>query len=485
MNLSAFAYVHVGSILLIPYLYFMIRDTSRDDYPLSDFMSTLHDEAEQPLIGHLNHDISQIEPPKAANGKRDYRAIARFVGCCVSATSLGWHDGCIGALIPYLQLYYGDVTDEKVSLVFIGSFTGYSLASILNVAMSSRLALGRLIILGAVIQAVASMIITLRPPFIAIAVCYVMAGFGLALQDTQLNTYVARLPGAATKLGIVHAAYGVGALLSPTIATLLMQAKIAPPLFYITNLAWCVASVAALLTGFGISGRTSLKAPSQATSSGGMNEEIASLKTVVSSRTVWAAMLFNSLYCGTESGEAGWIVTFLMRERDGGAASGYASAAFYCGLTSSRVMLLPLTTYITEKRAVALYAVIALAMQVLIWTSPLFIVDFMAIATCGFVMGPIYPITVSLVTQATPHGYHPGALSLVACLGQSGGALFPFIVGSLADKYGIKVLQPVLVTLFVLMILLWQLMPSPKSGLRLAPKNAANEEDVDSNDHES
>ncbi|TVY38974.1 Bypass of stop codon protein [Lachnellula occidentalis] len=441
----------------------MVSDTPGDGYLLSTVMPTLHDEAEQPLMGGgPNHDISQMESLKTADGKRDYRAIARIVGCCVSAASIGWHDGCIGALIPYLQLYYSDVTDEKVSLVFIGSFTGYSLASLLNVAMSSRLALGRLIILGATIQAVASAIITLRPPFIAIAACYVMAGFGLALQDTQLNTYVARLPGAATKLGIVHAAYGVGALLSPTIATLLMQANVPPPSFYFTNLAWCVV-----------------------TPTGERDEGIASLKTVVSSRAVWAALLFTTLYCGTESGEAGWIVSFLMRERDGGAASGYASAAFYCGLTSSRVMLLPLTAYITEKRAVAIYVVIALAMQVVIWTSMLFIVDFIAIATCGFVMGPIYPITVSLVTQATPHGYHPGALSLLACLGQSGGALFPFVVGSLADRYGIKVLQPVLVTLFILMILLWQLMPPPKLGLRLAPKTASNEEDVDPNDHES
>ncbi|TVY20637.1 Bypass of stop codon protein 6 [Lachnellula arida] len=449
-------------------------------------MSAFHDEAEQPLIGGgPNYDISQLEPPRAADGKRDYRAIARLVGCCVSAASVGWHDGCIGALIPYLQLYYGNVTDEKVSLVFIGSFTGYSLASLLNVSMSSRLALGRLIILGATIQGVASAIITLRPPFIAIAVCYVMAGFGLALQDTQLNTYVARLPGAATKLGIVHASYGVGALLSPTIATLLMQAKVPPPLFYFTNLAWCVTSIAALLAGFGISGRATLKRQSQSTSTVVRNEQIASLKTVVSSRAVWAAMLFTTLYCGTESGEAGWIVSFLMRERDGGAVSGYASAAFYCGLTSSRVILLPFTAYMTEKRAVALYAVIALAMQVVIWASPSFIVNFIAIATCGFVMGPIYPITVSLVTQATPHGYHPGALSLLACLGQSGGALFPFVVGSFADSYGIKVLQPILVTLFVLMIFFWQLMPSPKVGLRLAPKTASNEEDIDPNGHES
>jgi fucose permease len=310
--------------------------------------------------------------------------------------------------------------------------------------------------------------------------CYALAGFGLALQDAQFNTYVARLPDSATKLGIVHAIYGVGALLSPTVATLLMQAQVPPPLFYFTNLAWCVATMTVLLTGFGFSGSSSSDGQSQSTAEN--DEGIASLRTVVSSRAVWAALLFISLYTGAETGEAGWAVSFLMRERDGGAMSGYASSAFYSGLTSSRVMLLPLTAYLAEKRAVALYAVIALAMQVIVWISSSFLIDFIAIAACGFVMGPVYPVTVSLVTKATPHGYHPGALSLMACLGQSGSALFPFVVGSLADIYGIKVLQPILVTLFVVMILLWQLVPSPKVGLQrssLGSKPASIDEDGD------
>jgi len=448
-------------------------------------MSSPHDEAERPLLGgHPDDNLSQADPAQAtANTHQKYRALARIVGCCAAAAASGWHDGCIGALIPYLQLYYGNVSDEKVSLVFIGSFTGYTLASLLNVTLSTRLGLGRVLILGAAIQGAASAIIALRPPFLAIAACYAIAGFGLALQDAQFNTYIARLPSAATKLGIVHAIYGVGALSSPIVATLLMQAKVAPPLFYLTNLAWCVLSLTALLTGFGSSGGNASNTQFQSTVAKNENDEIASLRTVVSPRAVWAPLLFIGLYTGAETGEAAWIVSFLMRERGGGAMSGYASAAFYSGLTSSRVLLLPLTALLTEKRAVAFYALIALCMQIVIWSSPSFPVDFVAAAVAGFVMGPVYPITVALVTKATPHGYHPGALSLMACVGQSGSALFPFVVGLLADVYGIRVLQPVLVTLFVVMSVLWQLVPSPNVGLnRDSPCNkpASIDEGVDS-----
>lgn len=448
-----------------------------------NFMSDLYEGAEQPLLGgRTNGNDSQTTTAGSNNPDEHdkFRASARIIGCCVSAAAAGWHDGCIGALIPYLQLYYGGVTDEKISYVFVGSFTGYILASLLNVTLSSRLGLGRLIILGAAIQGVASVIIAFRPPFIAIAMCYAVAGFGLALQDAQFNTYVARLHDAATKLGFLHAIYGIGALSSPIVATLLMQAKVPPPLFYFTNFAWCLASIIVLLTGFGFSGGKSLDGQSR--SIVGSDESIASLRTVISSRVVWAALLFISLYTGAETGEAGWVVTFLMRERNGGAMSGYASAAFYAGLTSSRVMLLPLTSYLTEKRAVTLYVLVALAMQIVVWTSKSFLVDFISIAACGFVMGPVYPVTVSLITKATPHGYHPGALSLLACFGQSGSALFPFVVGSLADVYSIKILQPMLVSLFIVMILLWQLVRSPKALLHhysVGSNNASVDENVD------
>ena len=431
-------------------------------------MLSLSEGVEQPLLGDRSDDNqSQTDFSEGiadSPGKADMLyALARIVGCCVSAAAAGWHDGCIGALIPYLQPYYGGVSDRMVSLVFIGSFTGYTLASLLNVTLSNELGLGRLIILGAAVQGVASAIIAFQPPFIAIAMSYAIAGFGLALQDAQYNTYIARLPDAATKLGIVHAIYGVGALLSPIAATLLMQAKVPPPLFYLTNFTWCIASMAVLLTGFGLSGRRSSGRQFQSTAEN--DEEVAPLKTVISSRSVWTALLFISLYTGAESGEAGWIVSFLIRERDGGVMSGYASAAFYGGLTSSRVMLLPLTAYLSENIAVALYTGIALVMQIIVWASQSLFINFFATTVCGFVMGPIYPVAVSIVTKATPHGYHPGALSLMACVGQSGSALFPFVVGSLAAIYGIKVLQPVMAALFVVMILLWHLVPRPQGVL--------------------
>ncbi|KAJ5037926.1 uncharacterized protein L3040_006802 [Drepanopeziza brunnea f. sp. 'multigermtubi'] len=347
-----------------------------------------------------------------------------------------------------------------ILLAFLFSFLGFSLASLLNVALSNRLGLGRLLVLGATIQGLASAVVASRPPFLGLVVCYSLAGFGIALQDAQFNTYIARLPGSATKLGIMHALYGVGALASPVAATLAMKAQVPPPMFYLKNLTFCIISIAVLALGFGCRGAGAPDGKLQSEGGAG-GDRAASLRTVVSSRVVWTALIFIALYTGSETTESGWIVSFLIRERRGGGMSGYASAAFYSGLTTSRILLLPLTVYLRENKAVGLCVLLALAMQTLIWISRSLALNVVAVAVCGFVMGPVYPVTVALVTKATPHGHHPGALSLMAGAGQSGSALFPFLVGSLADVYGIGVLQPVLVSLFAVMTILWQLVPSP------------------------
>jgi MFS family permease len=44
-------------------------------------------------------------------------------------------------------------------------------------------------------------------------------GFGLGLQDAQVNSLLTRLPNATSRMSIAHAVYGLGALVSPVIAT--------------------------------------------------------------------------------------------------------------------------------------------------------------------------------------------------------------------------------------------------------------------------
>ncbi len=164
-------------------------------------------------------------------------------------------------------------------------------------------------------------------------------------KDAQLNTYVARLEDASFQLGVVHAVYGVSGMLAPIVATSFILAGIQFPLFYFTNLSWSILSIIFLSWGFKFEPDAEeedipkISSPSLDTGHESLpllaeNRHVSrhvSLFTAIKSRIVWTTLLFIILYVGAEVGEAGWIVSYLLVERDGGKASGYASSGFFLG----------------------------------------------------------------------------------------------------------------------------------------------------------
>lgn len=63
-----------------------------------------------------------------------------------------------------------------------------------------------------------------------------------------------------------------------------------------------------------------------------------------------------------------------------------------------------------------------------------------------------------------PKDLHVGAIAFATTLGGSGGAVFPFVVGAIAQIGGVKLLQPVVLGLLVVVGGLWMLLP--KDGKR-------------------
>lgn len=71
-------------------------------------------------------------------------------------------------------------------------------------------------------------------------------------------------------------------------------------------------------------------------------------------RTTWLCAIFLLGYVGIEVALGGWIVTFMIRVRQGAAfASGMTAMGFWLGLTVGRVVLGFVTPRIGEKTAIA------------------------------------------------------------------------------------------------------------------------------------
>jgi fucose permease len=73
----------------------------------------------------------------------------------------------------------------------------------------------------------------------------------------------------------------------------------------------------------------------------------------------------------------------------------------------------------------------------------------------GFFLGPLFPAAVVVMTRLLPKHLHVSAIGFAAAFGGSGGAIFPFAVGALAQAKGVQVLQPIILALLVVIWLLW------------------------------
>jgi len=169
--------------------------------------------------------------------------------------------------------------------------------------------------------------------------------------------------------------------------------------------------------------------------------------------------LFTLVYVGVEVTIGGWIVTYMIRVRHGGPSSGYISTGFFGGLTVGRVVFLWVNNKIGERLAIFIYVFLAISLELVVWLVPSLIGGAVAVSLVGVVLGPIYPIVMNESGRILPRWLLTGCIGWIAGLGQTGSAALPFLTGAIASKTGIKSLQPLLVSMMVLLVGLWAWVP--------------------------
>ncbi|GAA5896055.1 MFS transporter [Sporobolomyces salmoneus] len=442
---------------------------------------------------------SQDEPtPSKAKGEWIKEA-----SCHATMFIAGFSDASSGPLIPYIQRKF-DVSYTVVSMLFVGQAVGFLISAGSMYFIVSRLGLGKAIAIGAALQALAYTFLIPGFAFAAFPVFYAVSGFGMALQDSMANVFVASLPNADRKLGYLHASYGLGAALCPLAATAF--ASHYPSHF---TKFWCI-SLAIALMNLGIllyafkfnyvldadepiqppsspreeveleaqtpplaTDASSLKSFSASTPqtayppemrTDGLRkvkgkEEPSVLRQALLNRTTILASIFILFYVGSEVSMGGWIVTFLIEDRGGGSSAGYVATGFWLGLTVGRAVLNPVNRLIGEKRIVYVYLALALALEFAVWFADSLIGNAVTVSIVGVIIGPLYPIMMSLMTKLLARKLHGPAIAFTAAFGQVGSAVFPFVTGALAQRFSPAVLQPVLVVLFGVQFVLWFFVP--------------------------
>ncbi|KAJ4501451.1 major facilitator superfamily domain-containing protein [Lentinula lateritia] len=400
----------------------------------------------------LEYDVGSRDKAISQYKGREYIQLAALYWCMFLA---GWNDGSTGPLLPRIQ----EVGYIIVSLIFVFACVGFISGACLNVPFSEKLGFGKTIVLGSFLQQTAYALQSPQLPFPVFVMSFTINGIGLALQDAQSNGFVASLRDhAETKMGLLHASYGAGALCAPLVATQFAQMN-HWSFYYLVSLSVATINTVVQIAVFRFKTQDDcLVEIGQEPGEKGTSEH-SHFRQIMALKSVHLLAVFILVYVGVEVTVGGWIVTFIQTVRGGGSKSGYISAGFFGGLMIGRIVLLWVNQKIGERRVLYLYSALAIGLEIVIWLVPSLIGDGVAIAIVGMLLGPMYPITMNHTGRILPRWLLTGSIGWIAGFGQAGSAVLPFMTGALASKFGIKSLQPLLVSMMAFMTILWAFVP--------------------------
>ncbi|PPQ74073.1 hypothetical protein CVT24_012943 [Panaeolus cyanescens] len=386
-------------------------------------------------------------------------ATVQFITLCWTLFVAGWNDGTTGPLLSRIQAVYG-LNFAVVSLIFVFSCVGFITGAISNMWLTDKLGFGKTLVLGSCCQLVAYSIQCSAPPFPAFVFAYVLNGFGIAVQDAQANGFVAVLKRSPeTKMGVLHAAYGLGAFAAPLAATQFAQLP-RWSFHFLVSLGVSILNTVLLVVVFRFQKQDEcLKQAGEVIPERTASDE-ATFKQVLRNRAVHFLAIFVFVYVGVEVTIGGWIVTFIIQERQGGPSSGYISSGFFGGLTVGRVLLLWVNKKIGERRVIYIYAVLSIGLEFIVWFVPSLIGNAVAVSIVGVLLGPMFAIAINHASRVLPRWILTGSIGWIAGFGQAGSAVLPFMTGAIAEKHGLHSLQPLLVSMMGFMMVLWYLVPS-------------------------
>lgn len=186
-------------------------------------------------------------------------------------------------------------------------------------------------------------------------------------------------------------------------------------------------------------------------------------RVALKNKVTWLCSLFFFTYMGIEVGLGGWIVTFMLRVRRASRyASGNSGTGFWAGMAAGRVALGFVTERFGERLCVSIYLVLCIALHLVFWLVPEFLVSAIAVAFLGFFLGPLFPGAVMMTAKLLPKQIHVSAIGFAMAIGGTGGTVFPFIIGAAAEQKGVEVLQPIVLALIGVVTIVWLLFPRLK-----------------------
>ncbi|ODV80312.1 major facilitator superfamily [Suhomyces tanzawaensis NRRL Y-17324] len=384
----------------------------------------------------------------------------RYVTACSWAFFGGFNDGAVGVLLPYIQMQY-HLSYSKGALVWLSTSIGY----ILVACFANRIhqTFGRKsLAIGCLSSVIMAILVSTGVNYPVVVFGFFFSGIGTGIVVSQLNVFVSGFDNSSVALGYFHGIYGLGASVSPLIATTFVDAGVRWHYFYII-LAVAMFGCAVNSYFSFAHGEDQLKQFEPPETEAVVDSQNL-MKAALKNKVTWINSLFVLFYQGGEVAMGGWTTTYLRDYRHHTRASiGYVTSGYWFGLTLGRIFLTNIMhRWIGARRGNGILAVCSILFVLLTWVIPTLGVEIATITLSGIFIGPIYPLMITYVALEglIPRKIQVVSLTITSAFGSSGGALFPFIVGLISQFAGAYVLLPSFIAMFSIMLVLWLSLPN-------------------------
>lgn len=374
--------------------------------------------------------------------------------------AIGIAEGGLGVLLPSILQTY-NLTPATITLLFLSQVTGYVIAAMTSSILSSRMGLAWMLLLASITLTSALSIYALTTQWFVMVASGTLLGLGIGLIDAGINTFIASDQQNANLMGMLHAFYGIGALLGPTVATTLLALNIKWQVVYL---------VFAGVVGLTIVGMLWVilhryKPMTQRVAVSGKDAK-ANLRLALKTPTVLVAGLLLLVYVGTEASLGNWAYTVQTVSRGIPAwIAGYSITGYWLGLTLGRLIMGQMVKYLGAVRTIDFSLALLMASLLTWWLLPS---QWLSLPFIGFALAAIFPATIWLMPQRVPTALVPAAIGFLTSVGSLGAAMIPTAIGWLADWAGLEIIPIIMIPLAALIIVLhrWLVQHSPKTDCR-------------------
>jgi fucose permease len=372
----------------------------------------------------------------------------------LSFIGLGLSGAMLGVAWPSIRETFSLPLDS-LGMLLVAGMIGGLVASSFSGPLISRIGVGRLLLISAILEVVGLCGCSVAPAWWVIVPLGLAIGLGNGVVDAGLNTYFAA--NHSTKLmNWLHACFGIGATLGPIVmrvsltvggswrwgyaAAGLLNAVFAV-CFWLTRDRWTLVVLDDSAPGMET-------APSPEAREG---RAIDTLKLPL----VWVGVVLFFLFTGVENTTGQWSYSLLTEVRSVAPdVAAFWASAYWGSLTVGRILLGFVTDRLGIERSLRLAMLGTVIAAALIWWNAIALFGFLGLALMGLAVSPLFPLSVSATPKRVGAKHAVNAIGFQIALGGLGFSLWPSLAGVLAERMGLEVIGPFLLLTSVAMFLL-------------------------------